>query len=67
MRLTVNGKPVDVAAEPDDSLLWVIREKLNLTGTTCGCGMAMAALTGVRLRRLPMLPERVLAALRERA
>ena len=41
MLLTVNGKQVDVAASPDETLLWVIREKLKLTGTKYGCGMAM--------------------------
>jgi isoquinoline 1-oxidoreductase subunit alpha len=40
MRLTVNGKPVDVAADPDERLLWVLREKLKLTGTKFGCGIA---------------------------
>ena len=40
MKLTVNGKPVDVAAAPDATLLWVIREQLKLTGTKFGCGMA---------------------------
>jgi len=41
MLLTVNGKQVDVTASPDETLLWVIREKLKLTGTKYGCGMAM--------------------------
>jgi isoquinoline 1-oxidoreductase alpha subunit len=49
MRLTVNGKSVDVAAEPDDSLLWVIREKLNLTGTKFGCGVAQCGACTVHL------------------
>jgi isoquinoline 1-oxidoreductase subunit alpha len=40
MRLTVNGKPVDVTADPDERLLWVLREKLKLTGTKFGCGIA---------------------------
>ena len=40
MKLSVNGKPVDVATAPDETLLWVIREKLKLTGTKFGCGMA---------------------------
>jgi isoquinoline 1-oxidoreductase alpha subunit len=40
MRLTVNGTPVNVQADPDASLLWVIRETLNLTGTKFGCGVA---------------------------
>jgi isoquinoline 1-oxidoreductase subunit alpha len=41
MRLTLNGRQVDVAAEPDERLLWVLREKLHLTGTKFGCGMAL--------------------------
>jgi len=40
MRLTVNGTPVEVAADPDERLLWVLREKLKLTGTKYGCGVA---------------------------
>jgi isoquinoline 1-oxidoreductase alpha subunit len=49
MRLTVNGKQMDVQAEPDASLLWVIREKLNLTGTKFGCGMAQCGACTVHL------------------
>ncbi|MAM76560.1 (2Fe-2S)-binding protein [uncultured Tistrella sp.] len=37
---TINGRPVDVDAAPDTSLLWVIREHLKLTGTRFGCGIA---------------------------
>ncbi|MBI3636525.1 MAG: (2Fe-2S)-binding protein [Candidatus Rokubacteria bacterium] len=40
MLLNVNGKQIDVAAAPDETLLWVLREKLKLTGTKFGCGMA---------------------------
>jgi isoquinoline 1-oxidoreductase subunit alpha len=49
MRLNVNGKPTDVAAQPDETLLWVIREKLNLTGTKFGCGMAQCGACTVHL------------------
>lgn len=34
---TLNGKAVDVTADPDAPLLWVIREHLKLTGTKFGC------------------------------
>jgi isoquinoline 1-oxidoreductase alpha subunit len=37
---TINGRAVDVAAEPDTPLLWVIREHLKLIGTKFGCGIA---------------------------
>ncbi len=40
MHLTVNGQQVDVQAGPDELLLWVLREKLKLTGTKYGCGIA---------------------------
>ncbi len=39
--LTVNGKAVSVAAEPDTPLLWVLREHLKLTGTKFGCGSGL--------------------------
>jgi isoquinoline 1-oxidoreductase alpha subunit len=37
---TVNNKPVQVDAEPDMPLLWVIRDLLGLKGTKLGCGIA---------------------------
>jgi isoquinoline 1-oxidoreductase alpha subunit len=39
--LNVNGKRMDVAADPDTPLLWVLRDYLALTGTKYGCGMAL--------------------------
>jgi isoquinoline 1-oxidoreductase alpha subunit len=39
-KLTVNGKVLNVEAEPDTPLLWVLREELGLTGTKFGCGIA---------------------------
>ncbi|MCJ8142191.1 (2Fe-2S)-binding protein [Ancylobacter sp. A5.8] len=38
---TINGRTVDVAAEPDTPLLWIIRDQLKLTGTKFGCGIAV--------------------------
>lgn len=35
----INGKTVNVDAQPDTPLLWVIREHLKLTGTKFGCGV----------------------------
>jgi isoquinoline 1-oxidoreductase alpha subunit len=40
VKLVVNGKPVTVSAEPETPLLWVLRDKLGLTGTKFGCGIA---------------------------
>ena len=41
IKLTVNGAPHDVDAEPDMPLLWVLRDLLGLTGTKYGCGEAL--------------------------
>jgi carbon-monoxide dehydrogenase small subunit len=37
MTLTVNGTPYEVALEPQQSLLQLLREELHLTGTKEGC------------------------------
>jgi isoquinoline 1-oxidoreductase alpha subunit len=49
IELTVNGKAVSVAAEPDTPLLWVVREELGLTGTKFGCGIAACGACSVHL------------------
>ncbi len=36
--LNVNGKSVEVDAESDTPLLWVLRDHLSMTGTKYGCG-----------------------------
>ena len=41
MRLTVNGNPIDIDAEPDMPLLWALRDLANITGPKFGCGIAM--------------------------
>jgi len=38
IHLTVNGKPYTVAIDPQTSLLNVLREDLDLTGSKYGCG-----------------------------
>ena len=37
--LTINNQEYQVSAEPDEPLLWVIRDRLKLTGTKFGCGI----------------------------
>ena len=39
--LTLNGTPHQIDVPPEMPLLWVIRERLGLTGTKYGCGMAL--------------------------
>ena len=48
-QLNINGKTVDVTAEPNTPLLWVIREQAGLTGTKYGCGVAMCGACSVHL------------------
>ncbi len=48
-RLTVNGKVMDLDAEPDTPLLWVLREQLGLTGTKYGCGIALCGACTVHI------------------
>jgi len=53
MRVTtafvLNGKNVEVDADADTPLLWIIREHLKLTGTKSGCGIALCGACTVHL------------------
>jgi len=46
---TINGKTVDVTADADTPLLWIIREHLKLTGTKFGCGIAQCGACTVHI------------------
>ncbi len=37
--LNINGKTVDVKADADTPLLWVLRDEAKLVGTKYGCGI----------------------------
>src|SRR5256712_2713664 len=47
--LTVNQKKYEFDVDPTTPLLWVLREKLQLTGTKFGCGMALCGACTVHL------------------
>ncbi len=51
--LDVNGKKYEVVAGPDEPLLWVIREKIGLTGTKYGCGIAQCGACTVHIDGQP--------------
>src|ERR1043165_4242860 len=36
--VTINGKPLQIKADSQTPLLWVLRDELDLTGTKYGCG-----------------------------
>lgn len=49
INLEINGKKYDVDVDADVPLLWVIRERLMLTGTKFGCGIGMCGSCTVHL------------------
>ncbi len=40
MKLNVNGKDIEIDAEPDMPLLWALRDLAGLKGPKFGCGIA---------------------------
>jgi len=49
IHLLINNTPHDVEIAPDTPLLWVLRDKLNLTGTKYGCGLGVCGACTVHL------------------
>src|SRR5581483_11313168 len=47
--LTINGKAINVEAEADTPLLWVLRGELKMTGTKFGCGQGLCGACTVHL------------------
>lgn len=47
--LTVNGRTHKVDAEPEQPLLWVLRDKIGLVGTRFGCGVGQCGACTVML------------------
>ena len=52
--LNVNGKNLEVNADPNTPLLWVIRDTLGMTGTKFGCGAALCGACTVHLDGKPI-------------
>lgn len=50
----LNGSTVNVQAEADTPLLWVIRDEVGLTGTKFGCGAALCGACTVHLNGTPI-------------
>ncbi|MGF2505621.1 (2Fe-2S)-binding protein [Ralstonia pseudosolanacearum] len=51
--LTINGRLVEVDADPSTPLLWALRDNLGLTGTKFGCGVASCGACTVHLNGQP--------------
>jgi isoquinoline 1-oxidoreductase subunit alpha len=54
IKLSVNDKDVSVDVDPDMPLLWVLRDRLGLTGTKYGCGAALCGACTVHLAGEPV-------------
>ena len=54
LTLNLNGEVREVDADPDMPLLWVIRDRLDMTGTKYGCGIAQCGACTVHLDGQPV-------------
>ncbi|SNT32568.1 isoquinoline 1-oxidoreductase, alpha subunit [Noviherbaspirillum humi] len=52
--LNVNGRDMQVDADPATPILWALRDNLNLTGTKFGCGAALCGACTVHLNGQPI-------------
>ncbi|CAN1493283.1 CoxS Aerobic-type carbon monoxide dehydrogenase, small subunit CoxS/CutS homologs [Rhabdaerophilaceae bacterium] len=53
-KLNVNGRILELDADPDTPLLWALREQGGLTGTKYGCGIAQCGACTVHIDGEPM-------------
>ena len=54
LSLLVNGQRKRVSVEPDEPLLWVLRDELKLTGTKFGCGQGQCGACKVLIDGRPL-------------
>jgi isoquinoline 1-oxidoreductase alpha subunit len=54
VELQINGKVLQVDADPAMPLLWVLRDLLDMTGTKYGCGVAACGACTVRVDGQPV-------------
>ena len=54
IKLNVNDQHYEVDVEADTPLLWALRDKLGLTGTKFGCGVAQCGACTVHVDGQPM-------------
>lgn len=52
--ININNKKVNVEAEPNTPMLWVIRDYVGLKGTKFGCGMALCGACTIHLDGQPV-------------
>lgn len=54
IRFSLNGKETEIKIDPMQTLLWVLRNKLGLTGTKYGCGVGFCGACTVLLDKEPV-------------
>lgn len=53
-KFTINGEATAMDVDPATPILWVVRERLGLTGTRFGCGAALCGACTVHLDGQPV-------------
>lgn len=51
IRFSLNGKRTEITTDPNQTLLWVLRNQLGLTGTKYGCGTGFCGACTVLINR----------------
>ncbi|MBA4322260.1 MAG: ferredoxin [Odoribacter sp.] len=54
IRFVLNGKKAELWIDPSSTLLWVLRNNLELTGTKYGCGMGFCGSCTVLINNEPV-------------
>ena len=54
VQLNINGRDLQVDADPSTPILWALRDNLDLTGTRFGCGAALCGACTVHLEGSPI-------------
>jgi len=52
--LNINGRDMQIDADPSTPILWALRDNLNMTGTKFGCGAALCGACTVHLNGQPI-------------
>lgn len=54
MQLSINGKVHTIVGDPEEFLVWVLRDELGLTGTKFGCGAGICGSCTVLVNGSPV-------------